>query len=271
VKRVVAASKDPNPVVSGKGIAKLRKGGVRVNTGVLRSAAELLNERFFTFMRTGLPFVGIKIAQTIDGYIADTRGGSKWVTSERSRREGHRLRAEYDAILVGAHTVEKDDPELTTRLAGMRNPIRVVLDGKLKAPIRSKVFDCASAGSVILTSDRALRSERTKVSQLLKCGVQVLGVGSNVMLDLRLALRTLAALGISSVLVECGSQTSSGFLNAGLAHRVHCFIAPKLLGGGLPGLQLMPPLRLDNSILLERVTWRKLGSEMMFEGSIRYR
>ena len=113
ISKVVIASKDPNPLVSGKGIRRLREVGIRVELGILRKEAELLNEKFFKCMTTGLPFVGIKLAQTLDGRIADAAGKSKWLTSEVTRKEVHRLRSEYDAVMVGASTVLKDDPELT--------------------------------------------------------------------------------------------------------------------------------------------------------------
>ncbi len=271
VKRVVASTRDPNPMISGQGFARLRRAGVKVEVGVLKAEAERLNERFYTFMRTGIPFVGIKIAQTLDGYIADDRGHSKWITSENARREAHRIRAEYDAIVVGAETVINDNPKLTVRMAAGRNPVRVVLDPQLRCPARSNVLNTKLARTIVIGSQRAFRVKRRKVLELVERNVQVLGVEARPDFDLRSVLQTLGALGISSVLVEGGRRTTSGFLKARLARELHCFVAPSILGGGLHSFTLDPGLPLAKSIRVEPVTLRICGADVLVEGPIQYR
>jgi len=270
VKRVVAATMDPNPLVSGKGAARLRRAGVEVRMGLLRDEAERLNERFFTFMRERIPFVGIKIAQTLDGRIADSAGRSKWITSKEARTEAHRIRSTYDAILVGANTILKDDPELTVRLVKGRNPLRVVLDGHLTVSSRSRVFDTRRAKTILLTSLSAVSSKRRKVSALVKRGVPVLALGRSTRLDPLGTLHTLAALGVSSVLVEGGSATASDFANAKLARAIHCFVAPRILGGGLSPVRFFPPLELDKAIRVHETRWKELGGDLLIEGSLQY-
>jgi diaminohydroxyphosphoribosylaminopyrimidine deaminase/5-amino-6-(5-phosphoribosylamino)uracil reductase len=270
IKRVVTACTDPNPLVAGRGVARLRKAGVDVRVGLLGREAERLNEKFFMFMRHGIPFVGIKIAQTLDGRIADSSGRSKWITSEAARTEAHRIRSTYDAILVGANTIAKDDPELTVRLVKGRNPLRVVVDGRLGASIRSRVFKTRTARTLVLTSLPAVLSKRKKVSELLKRGIPVLALGRSKRLDPLGMLHTLAALGISSVLVEGGSVMVSEFVRAKLVRKVHCFVAPKFLGGGLNSLNFVPGLGLSKAIQVQDRQWKTIGTDFLIEGSLRY-
>ena len=270
VRRVVAASWDPNPLVSGKGFAKMRRAGLQVRVGVLRPEAELLNERFYTFMRTGMPFIGMKIAQTLDGYIADHRGRSKWITSEQAREEAHRIRAEYDAILVGANTVIEDNPRLTVRAAKGRNPVRIVLDGQLRVPAHARIFSTRLARTILFTTQRALLRKRSTVSRLTERGVQVLALESARGMDEHAILRSLGALGISSILVEGGSTTASGFLQKKLVKRLHCFVAPKITGGGLHAVVLKPALELPKAIQMSADGIRLIGSDLLVEGRLVY-
>ena len=270
IKRVVAACRDPNPLVSGKGVARLRKAGVEVRVGVLGREAERLNEKFFAFMREGIPFVGIKIAQTLDGRIADSAGRSKWITSGSARTEAHKIRSTYDAILVGANTIARDDPELTVRLVKGRSPLRVIVDGRLTASTRSRVFRTRAAKTIVLTSLPGVSSNRKKVSELLKRGIPVLALGKSTRLDPLGMLHTLAALGISSVLVEGGSVMVSDFVRARLARRLHCFVASKLLGGGLSALNLLPGLALSEAIGVQDVEWKTVGADLLIEGALVY-
>ncbi len=270
VKRVVTASADPNPLVSGRGAARLRRAGVEVRVGLLQREAERLNEQFFTFMREGIPFVAVKIAQTLDGRIADAAGRSKWITSKAAGREAHRIRSTYDSLMVGAKTIVRDNPELTVRLVKGRNPLRVIVDGRLVVSTRSRVFATRYARTIVFTSLRAVSSKRRKVSTFLKRGVPVLALGRSTRLDVSGMLHTLAALGISSVLVEGGSDLVSEFVNAKLAQKIHCFVAPKLLGGGLSSLNLVPSLGLRKAIRIHDVQWKMLGTDFLLEGSPQY-
>jgi diaminohydroxyphosphoribosylaminopyrimidine deaminase/5-amino-6-(5-phosphoribosylamino)uracil reductase len=270
IKKVVVCSTDPNPLVAGRGVRRLRRSGIQVSTGTLCKESERLNERFFTFMKTGLPFVGMKAAQTLDGRVTDFRGTSKWITSELAQKEAHRLRSSYDAILVGANTVSRDNPQLTVRRVKGRNPLRVVLDPRLRLTPRAALFDTRRAGTLIFTSARAMSKRKSSVAKLSQRGVYILGLDKGSPLDLRVILRTLAALGVSSVLVEGGPYTMGEFVQQKLVNRLHWFVAPKLLGEGLHTLTLKPPVSLKSSIVLRDATVRTVGKDFLIEGLLCY-
>jgi diaminohydroxyphosphoribosylaminopyrimidine deaminase/5-amino-6-(5-phosphoribosylamino)uracil reductase len=265
ISKVVIAVKDPNPLVRGRGIRRLQAAGIDVKVGVLRKEAELLNEKFFKFMKTGLPFVGIKLAQTLDGRIADTIGKSRWITSQEARIEVHRLRSEYDAVLVGASTVLKDDPELSVRLVKGRNPVRVVVDGRLMLPVSRKIFNTNKAPSWIMTSTTALRLKSQKVHQLISKGVRIFGVSSSSILKVESILKILSKEGISSILIEGGARTVAPFVKQSHVDKLHLFIAPKILGGGLETFQFEHPQLLRNSLKLKITDILFNGEDILIE------
>lgn len=267
IREVVAATKDPNPLVAGSGIRKLRAHRLRVTVGILRDEAEELNEKFMVSMKSGMPFVGVKVAQTLDGRIADSFGRSKWITSSPARAYGHRLRSEYEAVLVGAGTIARDNPELTVRHVRGRNPWRIVLDGRFVVNPRSKVFDVRKAPTAVLTSARSLKKYRQKAVLLEKKGVQVFGLDGGLLLRARPILKTLAELGVSSVLVEGGSGAIRTFLEDRCFQKVHCFISGKILGSGLPAFSLSPR-PLTRSIPFTKQSVRVIGGDVLLEGSM---
>jgi diaminohydroxyphosphoribosylaminopyrimidine deaminase/5-amino-6-(5-phosphoribosylamino)uracil reductase len=256
ISRVVIASKDPNPLVIGRGIQRLREAGIRVNVGLLQKEAEQLNEKFFKFMKTGLPFVGIKLAQTLDGRIADVAGKSRWITSKNTRKEVHRLRSEFDSVLVGAHTVLHDNPELTVRFVKGNNPVRVVIDGRLSIPTSCVIFNTTAAPTWLLTSAKAVKANIQKVLKLVSQGVRVLPVSSAYNLNAESILRILAAEGVSSVFIEGGAYTIDAFVNRFLADKLYLFVAPKILGDGLNGFCFKTPkfLRKPIKLMITNVT-----------------
>ncbi|MCX7983762.1 MAG: bifunctional diaminohydroxyphosphoribosylaminopyrimidine deaminase/5-amino-6-(5-phosphoribosylamino)uracil reductase RibD [Bacteroidetes bacterium] len=266
VHHVVIATRDPNPLVNGKGLEVLRRAGVKVTVGVLEDEARKLNEKFFFAMERGLPYVALKIAQTIDGMLVDAYGRSQWITCEEARREAHRLRSIYDAILVGARTVAIDDPQLTVRLVYGRNPTRVILDGGLSVPEKAKVLDIASARTIIITSGKALEVKRRKALRLERRGVEVYGVGATKQVPLKSVLQLLGSLGVTSLLVEGGPATHALFLKENYVQKVYCVIAPLVLGGG-KGIQFHPPLPLAKSRKLLITAVRQLGSDVLLEAS----
>ncbi len=268
ISSVVTCTADPNPLISGRGAKWLRKAGIEVRVGLLRNEAERLNERFFTFMRTRLPFVGLKIAQTLDGRVADPLGKSRWITSKQARIEAHRLRSQYDAVLVGAATVALDDPRLTVRHVKGRNPLRVVFDPSLRLKSNAAVFDTRKAGTLVFTSARAMSMRKTTLARLSRQGVYVLGLDKARPFDLEVVLKTLAALGVSSVLVEGGPFTAGEFLRNGLVDRVHVFLAHKFLGGGISSVALKHSPTLASLITLHEVTCQPVGPDFLIEGSL---
>jgi diaminohydroxyphosphoribosylaminopyrimidine deaminase/5-amino-6-(5-phosphoribosylamino)uracil reductase len=177
VKRVVIAMRDPNPLVNGSGIKKLRAAKIDVIVDVLKTDAIRLNEKFVKFVGSELPFVTLKIAETLDGRIADVNGDSKWISNGQAQKYAHLLRATNDAILVGANTIVKDNPELTVRHVKGRNPIRVVVDGKLSSPVSAKIFKVTKAAkTIIFVSKNSYHSIPRKIYQLEKLGVKIIKV-----------------------------------------------------------------------------------------------
>jgi diaminohydroxyphosphoribosylaminopyrimidine deaminase/5-amino-6-(5-phosphoribosylamino)uracil reductase len=221
LKRVVAPIEDLNPKVSGKGFAHLRAAGIQVETGLLAEEAAQVNEAYLHYMRTARPFVHLKVAASLDGKIATRTGDSRWVTGPESRCRAHELRHAYDAILVGAGTVEKDDPLLTDRsgLPRRRPLIRVVLDDKVRLSAESKLAKTAAEVPVIVFG--RLRRED------LKC-VEVVNTDPT---DLKSVLQELGRRSLQSVLVEGGAAVAGAFIDARLVNKVTVFIAPKIVGG----------------------------------------
>lgn len=270
IKRVVAATRDPNPLVSGKGFHKLRAAGILVETRLMADVARQLNEKFFTYMQEGIPYVALKIAQTLDGKIADRSSKSKWITGTLARKEVQKIRSQYDAVLVGSKTVLTDNPFLTVRDIKGRNPIRVVLDGSLKTRVTSRIYSTRDAATYLLTSTNAINANVDNVLKLEKKGVQVFGLDGNSMRDMRVILRVLANLGISSVLVEGGSAIFSAFLEQKLAKRMYCFFAPKILGNGLSSITFQNGRLIRQPITLVDVNLQSLGEDIFLNGKIKY-
>ncbi len=233
VARVVIGTKDPNPLVAGESITKLRKNGIACTIGVLKEDAKRLNEKFFTYITKQRPFVAIKAAQTFDGFIAREDGSSKWITNKRSRIFTHQLRSEYDAVVVGANTVIRDDPALTVRHIKGKNPVRVVIDGRLRVPLRRKIFS-GNAPTVVYTSVHRSRKQIQKVKRLENKGIVVVQIpGKNAVMKMQSVLTDLWDHGISSVMVEGGQQMYTAFINEGLADKIYLFTATKTFGSGI--------------------------------------
>ncbi len=270
--RVVVAMADPNPRVSGRGIRALRKAGLDVAVGCRRDEAERLNEAYCHWIRTGLPFVTLKAAMTVDGKIATANGESQWITGEPARRYTHQLRSRMDAILVGAGTVQRDDPRLTVRLGRgavaakpAHQPLRVILDSRLRIPLKAKVL---GAGTVIATTAQAPIG---RIKQVQAKGAQVLILPArNSRVSLRACLAELGKQGVTSMLIEGGSEVNASAVRAGLVNRVALFIAPTLLGGqdakGLIGGQ--SPRRLAQAMPLDDIRIQPLGKDFLLEGTL---
>jgi diaminohydroxyphosphoribosylaminopyrimidine deaminase/5-amino-6-(5-phosphoribosylamino)uracil reductase len=270
VKRVVVSMIDPNPRVSGGGIKTLRKAGIEVVSGVLEREARALNEAYLKYITTGMPFVTLKIAQTLDGKIATASGESKWITSEKAREEGQRLRNSNDAILVGVNTVLKDNPSLTARVPGGRDPIRVIVDSRLRTPVNAKVItQRSSAKTCIATLDTM---PKDKLVKLLDNGAEILLARGRIgHIDLKYLMKMLGSFGITSVLIEGGSEVNASALKARIVDKVVMFIAPKLMAGTDARCSIggKAPAKLSKAISLHDVTSRFIGPDMVVVGYIR--
>lgn len=238
IDRAVVAIEDPDPRVSGQGIARLRDAGVAVTQGVGAEAAAEINAGFLTRIRQGRPLITLKIASSLDGRIATKSGESRWITGEASRRHGHALRLSHDAILVGIGTALADDPELTCRLPDVgKGPVRIVVDTHLRLSPESRLAATARDVPTWVLSARGL--ERTRAALLTAKGIEVIDVagGRNGRVDLTEALDKLAARGLTRVLVEGGGTVAGALLGAGLVDRIVWFRAPIVLGGdGVPAV-----------------------------------
>jgi diaminohydroxyphosphoribosylaminopyrimidine deaminase/5-amino-6-(5-phosphoribosylamino)uracil reductase len=270
VKKVVIAMIDPNPHVSGGGIRTIRKSGIELVTGVLEAEARKLNEAFIKHVTTKMPFVTLKTAQTLDGKIATASGESKWITDEKAREEGRRLRDINDAILVGINTVLKDNPSLTTRIPGGRDPIRVIVDSKLRIPLNAKVLIQKSAAKTMIAT--LSNVPEGKIKKLQDVGAEVLTIESaHGRVDLRDLMKKLGKKGIMSVLIEGGAEVNASALKSSIVDKIVMFIAPTIMTGkdSLCSIGGISPKKLGHAIKLRNVTSRFVGQDLMIEGYIR--
>jgi diaminohydroxyphosphoribosylaminopyrimidine deaminase/5-amino-6-(5-phosphoribosylamino)uracil reductase len=251
ITRCVAAIEDPDPRVSGRGLAKLRDAGIAVETGVRADRARDLNAGFLTRITKGRPLVALKLATSLDGRIATRVGESRWITGKQARAFGHRLRATHDAIAVGSGTVLADDPELTCRIPGLeqRSPVRLVFDRRGRTPATAKVLSRTPPTWVIGENPA-------------KNAVQFIEIAQNA--ELADALAKLGEAGLTRILVEGGATLATAFLKAGLVDRLYWFRAPIMIGSdGLPGIAPMDVDRLAQGVGLRCTGRRALGNDVL--------
>jgi len=269
VGEVVVSMKDPDLRVNGRGFRRLEEAGIRVRQGILEKEAARLNERFVKFVTTGRPFVTLKAAMSLDGWIATATGESKWISSEEAREEGHRLRYQSDAILVGINTVLNDDPLLTARRGAGKPLLRVVLDSRLRISPKARLLTNADGGrSVIYTLQMASGVAVNRLRRL--AGVEVVEVGGKPgELDWEDVLTDLGRRQVGGVLVEGGGRTLGSALAAGIADRVALFIAPSILGGkGVSAFSGFETDTLSGASRLREWSWKAVGSDLLVEGYI---
>jgi diaminohydroxyphosphoribosylaminopyrimidine deaminase / 5-amino-6-(5-phosphoribosylamino)uracil reductase len=272
LKRVVTAMIDPNPAVSGRGLKILEQAGIQTETGLLEDEAVKLNEAFIHYIRYNKPFVTLKIAQTLDGYIAAPDGNSEWISGGESRRLVHEWRSRYDAVLVGRNTALLDNPRLTVRLTEGRQPRRIVIDGPLSLPRHLNLFsDQFEEKTVVITYNREKYNETA--DPMLKMlqpdyfrGETLLVARLNGHCDLDHAFDLLAESGISSILVEGGRDLSSVLIAGNMVDKLHVFIAPKLLGGGTRSVMNLGIDRMQEVLNLHNASWEPSGTDVLFTG-----
>ena len=274
IRRVVAAMRDPNPLVSGQGVEELRQAGIVVELSVLETEAAALNEVFIKYIITKRPFVLLKVAASLDGKIATVTGESRWITNERSRLLVHQLRDQVDAVMVGINTVLRDDPLLTTRLpgGGGRDPMRIVVDTHLRIPCEARLLaTSATACTVIATSPAAPGEKRL---QLEAAGAKVLIVESDGPgISLGPLMDQLGAMQVTSILLEGGGELHCSALGAGIVDKVLYFLAPKLIGGRSAPMAIAGEgfARLEEAVTLDRMQVRQLDGDLLIEGYVRRR
>lgn len=275
IQHVVIATRDPNPVTFGRGVARLKHSKIRVTLGLLGWEARSLNAPFVKAMETGFPWVIAKIAQSLDGKIATRTGQSRWISSSSARRLVHEWRLRVDAILVGIHTILQDDPSLTARTPGHRRkdrPIRVIVDSSLRMPISARVLRARPYSPVLVATTNKLH-EAKKRKALARRGAQVLEFQAKEgRVPLRALFQQLVERGIHSVLIEGGGELLASAFAERLVDRVMWFVAPLLIGGksapsaiGGQGIA-----RLSHAPLLDELDVRRIGPDLCIEARVVY-
>lgn len=271
IQRVVVGTLDPNPIVNGRGIARLRAAGIEVAIGVLEAEAKDLIAPFAKFITQQMPFVTLKLAMSADGKIATCTRQSQWLTGEEARRYAHCLRLEHDAVMVGVGTVLADDPQLTVRLVRGKGkqPVRVVVDSLARTPPTAKVIRAAETPCIIAVTEKAPES---RVRKLRHAGAEVwrLPPDKQGRVSLPELLKKLAERDIVSVLVEGGSELAGSLVAQRLIDRVVFFIAPVLLGGNkaVPAIGGEGIANLDEALRLKDVRWRRLGQDWLLTAKV---
>lgn len=268
IKKVVIAMKDPNPLVSGRGIEIMEKHGIEVITGILEDEALKLNEIFIKYINTKIPFCLLKTAMTLDGKIATSTGDSKWITGESSRKIVHQIRHHFSAIMVGVNTVIVDNPLLTARLEGKKskNPIRIIVDSRGRIPLDANVLKCDSDTPTIIATTEQINKEK-KIA-IEKKGAQVLIIPSEKgKVSLKRLMKELGQRQIDSVLLEGGSTLNYSALKEGIVDKIMTFIAPKILGGskaktpvGGSGIDFV-----KDAFMLKDMQFEKCGEDLIIE------
>lgn len=269
VKNVYGGLLDVNPKVAGKGFKILEDAGIHVEYGFLQDELRKQNEVFFKWIEHKKPFVVLKAAMTLDGKIATATGQSKWITNETSRAYGYKLRDIYDGIMVGINTVIEDNPMLTARVDGGKNPIRIVVDSSLKIDINANVVQDKSAKTIIATTDKA---DKDKILKLQAQDVDVIVVDKdeNDKVDIEKLLDILGQQNICSILVEGGATLSGSFVAKKLVDKVYFFIAPKIVGGKEAKTPVAGTgiLNLQEALTLKDIQIEKLEEDILIIGRV---
>lgn len=274
IKKVVIGMKDPNPKVSGKGIKELEKAGIKTVSGILKEDAIRLNEGYIKYIKTGMPFVILKVAMTLDGKIATPEGESKWITGEKARKEVHKIRASVDAIMTAIGTVKADDPRLTARITRLKDPRfqtgkqpkRIIIDPDLKIPINAKILQTPPETIVVTKSV----TNKNKKQMLQNKGIQIVEY-KGMCLDLNWLMKILGEKGIMSLLIEGGSSLNSYALESGVVDKVMFFIAPKIIGGekSFPAVGGKTFRKLADAYHLRDVKIKHIADDILIEGYLR--
>jgi diaminohydroxyphosphoribosylaminopyrimidine deaminase / 5-amino-6-(5-phosphoribosylamino)uracil reductase len=262
IKRVVYAVEDPNPVVACKGMRALANAGIEVSAGVCSKEAEELFGWYSKWMKTGTPFVALKAAMTLDGYIAASNGGSKWISSEESRQYVHELRNRMDAVLVGIGTALADDPMLTCRTNGGRDPMRIIIDKNLEIPSDAR---CLGDKCLIITGSTSDRADITDTGTRI---IREVPIRDN-LFDWLEVFRLLGGLGMHSVLVEGGSSIISSLLKTPLVDKIILFISPKILGSGIRLASWDETSSIDDALDLVIDNIQTMGVDIMVEARLK--
>lgn len=269
ISKVVIGVLDPNPLVAGKGVKKLKNAGIEVKVGVLEKECIKINEIFMKYITEKKPFVIMKAAMSLDGKIATATGESKWISGESARSQVQELRNIVSGIMVGVNTVIQDNPRLTCRLENSKNPIRIIVDSKLRIPSESNVVVTANEVRTIIATTK--KADKKIKSELINRGIEIIEVETkNERVDLKELFSKLGQIGIDSVLIEGGGELNYSALEAGVVDKVQIYIAPKIIGGNFAkgpvagnGISA-----LVDAFKINSLTTKAIGEDILIEGYI---
>lgn len=270
ISRVVIGSSDPNPKVAGKGVKKLREHGIEVTEGILQPECDEINSVFFHYITTGLPYVVMKYAMTLDGKTAAYTGKSQWITGETARRSVHETRGALSAIMTGVGTVIADNPMLTCRIPGGKNPVRIICDTKLRTPLDSNVVNTTSEAKTIIATSVC---DKRRHQPYIQKGCEIVVVPEyNGHVDLCVLMKELGSRKIDSVLLEGGAELNWSAINCGIVNRVQAYIAPKLFGGKtakspMGGAGVESP---DGAFIITSPKIQVIGDDILIEGVVKF-
>lgn len=269
VKEVIVGMIDPNPLNNGRGINLLKRHRIRVEVGFLEEELRKVNEAFIKYITKKAPFITVKVAESLDGRIATRHGESKWITSDKSRSFSHRMRSNYDAVMVGVNTVLRDNPRLNSWFS-KRQPIKIVVDSQLSVPEGANIFSGNS--QVIIVTLSTKEGQETENRNILAEKAKILEVKEKAgQINLKDAMKKLAQLGISNILVEGGGTLIGSLFDDGLVDKVLFFISPKIIGGkdAIGSVMGLGISRLDNAIKLKNVRVRHFAEDLLIEGYVK--
>ncbi|MGB2600866.1 MAG: bifunctional diaminohydroxyphosphoribosylaminopyrimidine deaminase/5-amino-6-(5-phosphoribosylamino)uracil reductase RibD [Candidatus Omnitrophota bacterium] len=268
IKKVYAAMKDPNPITGGKGIRKLKKAGIVVNVGIFEENAKELNKKYIKFMTSNLPYVTVKLAQSIDGKIAARDGSSKWISSELSRKYVRKMRPDFDAIIVGANTAVNDDPFLLDEKRRGYNVSRIVIDSRLRMSLESNIIKTAGKAPVIIATTELAPPNKIKKFQNIN-GVEIIKTRSKTKkVSLKALLTKLAQKEMVNVLVEGGGELVGSLIDEKLVDEVMFFISPKIIGGSYSSVKGSGVPNIAGAMELNSVEIKKYGEDIFVRGMI---
>jgi diaminohydroxyphosphoribosylaminopyrimidine deaminase/5-amino-6-(5-phosphoribosylamino)uracil reductase len=266
IARAVVGCLDPYPPVRGRGVAILKRAGIPVTVGVLENECRRMNEGFIARVTRGRPFVTLKLAMSLDGRIAAASGDSRWISSEESRRLVHQWRREADAVMVGAGTVIADNPRLTCRLEGGRDPVRVIIDQRLRSPAGARVFRQRSpAAAIVVTSIAKAASVRRRYGARVQA-IAAPNDGRGISLDE--VMREFGRRGWSKILIEGGARLAGAALQARVVDRIAFFMAPLIIGCGLPGVEGLLARTVREAIKLKNLGAQRIGSDWLLQADV---
>jgi len=268
IKKVIVGMIDPNPLNNGKGIQVLKAHKIKVEVGFLENKLNKLNEAFIKYITRKIPFVTVKVGESLDGKIATRTGDSKWITSDRSRAYAHRLRSNYDAIMVGVNTILRDNPRLDAWFS-RKQLIKIVVDSQLSIHEEADVFSRKS--SVIIITLPVKSGQETENRKILAQKAMILEVKEKTgQINLKDTLKKLAQLGITNILVEGGGTLIGGLFDEGLVDKVLFFISPKIIGGkeAISSVMGRGIARIDKAVKLKGAQLKRMGEDFLIEGYV---